>query len=280
MRRLTASLLALALVLPLAMPAPGVAQEREATLADIRQELSVLLFEMQRLRRELVTTQGAPAGLATGGSVLERVDAIESELRRLTARTEQLEFRIERIVTDGTNRIGDLEFRLVELEGGDLGALAATPPLGGETPERGLGQPAPPPGAGEAPLLAVGEQDDFDRARAALDAGDYDAAVERFAAFVETYTGGPLTAEAHFLRGRAHAGQGATTAAARAWLDAFNADPNGARAAESLMRLGQALGELGQVEEGCLMLDEVGARFPGSDMVAPAAEARRALSCP
>jgi tol-pal system protein YbgF len=279
MRRLTASLLALALVLPLACGAGCGAGARAR-----RWPISARSFRCCCSRCSGCGANWSPPRarprVSAGGSVLERVDAIESELRRLTARTEELEFRIERIVTDGTNRIGDLEFRLVELEGGDLGALAATPPLGGETPERGLGQPAPPPGAGEAPLLAVGEQDDFDRARAALDAGDYDAAVERFAAFVETYTGGPLTAEAHFLRGRAHAGQGATTAAARAWLDAFNADPNGARAAESLMRLGQALGELGQVEEGCLMLDEVGARFPGSDMVAPAAEARRALSCP
>ena len=278
LRNLLVALLALALVLPLA--APGSAQERDATLADIRQELSVLLFEMQRLRRELSTTQGAPEGIG-GGTLLDRVDAVESELRRLTARTEELEHRIERVVADGTNRIGDLEFRLVELEGGDLGALEAAPPLGGEAPQRGLGQPAPAEETGEsAPLLAESERADFDRARAALEEGDNEEAARLFAQFTETYTGGPLAPEAYFLRGQAHSRLGETSRAARAWLDSFNAAPDGERAAEALLGLGGALAELGQTEEGCLMLGEVGHRFPDSPLAAEAAQERVALSCP
>ena len=98
---------------------PVTAQAQDAqTLADVRQELTVLNVEVQKLRRELSTTGGASVAV-TGGSVLERVNAMESELQRLTSKTEELENRINRVVTDGTNRIGDLEFRLVELEGGD-----------------------------------------------------------------------------------------------------------------------------------------------------------------
>ena len=96
---------------------PGVTQEREQTLADIRQELTVLHVEVQRLNRELSTT-GAPSASLAGTSVLDRVTAIEAELQRLTSKTEELQYRVQRIVEDGTNRIGDLEFRLVELEGG------------------------------------------------------------------------------------------------------------------------------------------------------------------
>jgi hypothetical protein len=59
------------------------------------------------------------------------VNSIEAELSRLTARTEELSNRIDRIVADGTNRIGDLEFRLVELEGGDVSRLGETSTLGG-----------------------------------------------------------------------------------------------------------------------------------------------------
>lgn len=105
------------------------AQDREQTLADIRQELTVLHVEVQRLNRELSTT-GAPATSLAGSSVLERVTAIEAELQRLTAQTEQLTHRVQSIVQDGTNRIGDLEFRLVELEGGDLSQLGETSTLG------------------------------------------------------------------------------------------------------------------------------------------------------
>src|SRR6056297_288092 len=140
------------------------AQDSE-TLADIRQELTVLHVEVQKLKRELSTTVGA--GTATsGGSVLDRVNAIEDELRRLTAKTEQLQFRVEQVVTDGTRRIGDLEFRLVELEGGDVSQLGETTTLGGQAlngDEPRTDMPDMTTGTEEdAPQLAVGEEADFE----------------------------------------------------------------------------------------------------------------------
>src|SRR6056297_1908312 len=110
----------------LALPAgTAPAQDRAQTLADIRQELSVLWVEIQRLRTELSTT-GSPSGVS-GGGPLERVDAIERELRRLTSATEDLQLRVDSIVSDGTNRIGDLEFRLCELEPDcDIASLGET----------------------------------------------------------------------------------------------------------------------------------------------------------
>ena len=115
----------------LAIASPAVAQGRDQTLADIRQELSVLFVEMQKLRRELSTTGGVNTNLA-GTNALERMDAMEAELQRLTAANEALTNRVDRIVSDGTNRIGDLEFRLCELESGcDIGSLGDTPTLGG-----------------------------------------------------------------------------------------------------------------------------------------------------
>ena len=113
----------LTVTLALALAGPLPAQQTE-TLADIRQDLSALYFEMQRLRTELSTTGGT--GLTIGGNTLDRVNAIEAELQRLTSKTEEIEFRIGRVVEDGTNRIGDLEFRLCELEPGcDISSLAA-----------------------------------------------------------------------------------------------------------------------------------------------------------
>lgn len=263
--------------LALALAAPAMAQERAQTLADIRQELSALSAELLRLQAEL--SPSGSAGAQPSGSVLDRLDAVDSELRRLTAKTEELEFRIDRIVADGTNRIGDLEFRLRELEGGDLAQLPVQPPLGGTAPPPAPASD-PPASAQDAPLLAVGEQADFDAARALLDAGDYTEAEARLAAFIDTYAGGPLMPEAHFLRGRALDAMGSTPQAARAYLEAFNAAPDGNRAAEALMRLGTALGTLGQREEACLMLQEVGARFPASAMAERAQEAGREFNCP
>ena len=110
------------------LPMSGIAQDRAQTLADIRQDLNVLYVEIQRLKGELSTTQGPSVSVAAG-SVLERVQNIETELQRLTALSEELQFRVERVVQDGTNRVGDLEFRLVELEGAIFQPLVKPRPL-------------------------------------------------------------------------------------------------------------------------------------------------------
>lgn len=274
MRKLAGVVLAAGLVLA----GPGAAQDRTETLADIRQELSVLYVEIQRLKTELSTT-GAVGGVVTGGSVLDRVNAIEGELTRLIARTEELEFRIDRIVTDGTNRIGDLEFRLVELEGGDISALGETTTLGGGDAPTGPAPTTAPVTPEGGSQLAIGEQADFDAAQAAFDSGDYAGAAEKFAAFTETYPGGPMSGQAHYQRGEALAVLGQTKEAGRAYLAAFTADPNGARAPEALFKLGQSLGDLGQVSEACVTLNEVGVRFPGSSAWADAQLAMQELGC-
>ncbi|MDG3042030.1 tol-pal system protein YbgF [Roseicyclus marinus] len=268
---------ALALCLGLAAPLAQ-AQDRAQTLADIRQELSVLFVEIQRLRGELNTTGGASA--PAGGSVLSRVDAIEAELRRLTSLTESLQIRVDTIVTDGTNRIGDLEFRLCELETDcDISSLGDTPRLGGGTanaaPAPAIAPSQPTGGAN----LAVAERGDYERALAAYESGDYATAAQLFEAFTQTYPGGPLSAEAHFLRGRAEAEQASWSRAARAYLDAFTANPEGPRAPAALVNLGTSLGQLGQTDEACLTLSEVGLRYPGDPATSEAEAARLRLGC-
>lgn len=268
--------LILALVLGLCPPV-ALAQDRAQSLADIRQELSVLFVEMQRLRAELNTTGGA-MGSGGDGSVLSRVDAIEAELRRLTSATEALQIRVDRVASDGTNRIGDLEFRLCELTPDcRIADLPVTLPLGGEAAQTGTAPlPSATPGGSN---LAVAEQSDFDRARAAFDAGDHAQAAELFDAFTQTYPGGPLSAEAHFLRGQAEGQLGAWSRAARAYLDSFTADTAGARAPAALLNLGTSLGELGQRDEACLTLSEVVTRYPGDLAAADAQAARVRLGC-
>lgn len=269
----------LALILCL-MAAPAVAQDRASTLADIRQELSVLFVEIQKLRTELSTTGGVNANLA-GTNALERIDAMEAELRRLTSATEALTNRVDRVVSDGTNRIGDLEFRLCELEEGcDIGALGETSTLGGgELPATQAPAVTAPTTPTDGPELAISERDDFERAQQAFEAGDYGRAAEMFAAFTDTYQGGPLTGDAHLLRGEALQAQGLTSSAARAYLDSYSGSPNGPRAPEALLKLGLALDGLGQSQEACITLGEVTLRFPASDASIEAQAARASMGC-
>ncbi|WP_372887677.1 tetratricopeptide repeat protein [Shimia sp.] len=281
MRLIAAALLVLSLGLPRTALAQG-----DETLADIRQQLTVLYVELQRLKRELSTT-GAPAAVNTGGTTLARLDAIEAQLRRLTGRTEELENRVQRVVEDGTNRVGDLEFRLVELEGGDLSSLGETTTLGGDAPVPSLadGSIAPVPAPAPETELAVGERADYQRARAALDGGDFASAETQFAAFLDTYPGSPLAPQAHLGRGLALQGQAPASheeraAIARAFLDSYSSDMQSPVADQALFHLGAALAALGKVNEACVTLGEVHARHPGSAMVTEAQSAMRDLECP
>jgi tol-pal system protein YbgF len=280
----------LSVVLFVALLTGAHAQNREQTLADIRQELSVLYVEIQRLKREMSTTGGVSTQ-SVGGSTIDRLNAIEAEMTRLTALTEQLEFRIDSVVRDGSNQIGDLEFRLCELEADcDIASLGQGTTLGGVTPTTGAASGTLPStqtglgtdtgSLGDGIELAVGEQADFDAATAALEDGSHSAAASQFAAFLDNYPGSPLTTDARLLRGAALEASGENTQAARAYLDAFSAEPNGAKAPEALYLLGRSLGRIGQVDEACVTLSEVSVRFPGGQAASDAQAERQRLACP
>jgi tol-pal system protein YbgF len=264
----------------LALPLPAVAQTE--TLADIRQQLTALFVDVQALRSELATSGALSSGVA-GATPLDRLNVIEAELQRLTSKAEELEFRINRVTVDGTNRIGDLEFRLCELEPGcDISTLGDTPSLGGSaapsTPSAGVPAVTPPAASG-GPAVAIGEQDDIRRAQEALASGDFRSAIDQLATFATTYPGSPLSADAAYIRGQAHEALGENTTAARAYLEAFSADPAGPRAPESLYKLGASLGAIGQTQDACLTLAEVNIRFPGDAAVGRAQAAMQNLGC-
>jgi tol-pal system protein YbgF len=272
------------LVLSAALVAgPALAQDRTQTLADIKTELGQLMAEFNALKSETVAT-GNTGGAFGTGDALQRMDAIEAELMRLTSRAEEIELRLNRVVTDGTNRIGDMEYRLCEVtEGCDPSNLPETPVLGGDgggatAPVDPVATTDPAPTDG-GPELAMGEQADFDRAKEVLGQGDFRTAADLFAAFAQSYPGGPLSQEAAFLRGEALAQLGDTAGSARAYLDAFSGKPDGSFAAESLLKLGQALGDLGQTADACVTLAEVPARFPGTIHATNADLSRQGLGC-
>ena len=275
------------LLVALMLSGPALAQDRAQSLADVKAELAALAAEFSSLRQELISTGAASNGSA-GADPLARMDAMEAAIVRLTAQTEAVELRLGQVVTDGTNRVGDLEFRLCEqTEGCDPAKLPATPELGGST-DTALATdttvdpavPATDPLAPEdAPEMAVNEQADFDRALEVLTSGDFRTAADLFATYAQTYPGGALTQQAGVLRGDALTGLGDTAPAARSYLDAFSGAPDGAHAGEALTKLGQSLGRLSQTPEACATLAEVGKRFPDSADATNAAVAMQGLGC-
>lgn len=87
----------------------GFSQDR--TLSDIRAELPSLFGEIKSLELQLKTSK--VENLIIKGEHLDRIKSIEKELINIISQVENLQYRIERIVREGTNHIADIRFRLV-----------------------------------------------------------------------------------------------------------------------------------------------------------------------
>lgn len=246
-------------------------------MADLRAELNLLRGQLQTLRSELVASGAAGFQAAGGDTAIDRMNAMEHRLARLTDRTEQLGKRIDQIVSDGSRRIADVEFRLCEMdEGCDLSALTMQDP--GRTAGSDPG-PALPRQSGGAKPAGAGEQADFQAAQQVMASGDFRRAADMFAAVAEAHAGGALTAEALFLRGAALDSASDPRGAAAAWLEGFAADPDGPRAAESLLGIARVIAEDGDPTAACLYLAEIPARFPGTPFAAEAETRLSRLAC-
>ena len=260
----------------LSAPTIFYAEENKKTLADIRQDLNILYVEVLRLRRELSTTQTSSITSNNEASVLERLDGMEQELRRLTSETENLEFRVNSIVSDGTNRVRDLEYRLVELEGGDVSKIDFATTLGGdlEIPlENNVEE-------NSGPELAIGEKADYENAQNALTEERFEDSLVLFERFLENYPDSPLSASVVIAKGNAYEGLGEIKKAARAYLNSFSLYEDSPVAPEALTLLGNALVSLGQTDAGCQTLAQVLMRFPDSDFSLEAEKMMSELQCP
>jgi len=240
---------------------------QQMTMEDIRGDLAILSLQLEDLRTEMATTGSTTLSPRDAASALVRIDEVSADLRAALGRVEALEIKVRQVIDDGTRRIGDIEFRLTELEGGDP-SLSVTPaPLGGTEPQT---------------EVILSERQAFSDAKKALGEGDGATASTLLIEFLNSFPDGPLTSEARYLQGEALSMQGDYQNAARAYLSGFSGAPNSAFASRSLFGLSVSLFELGQGDQACLTLAEIQIRYAdiGDELARNIADQRRAMSCP
>lgn len=279
---------------------PAAAQSWTASgesIEDLRYRLGLIDAELQDIRARLGSVApddgtgdaSASPGGGASGDVLVRLDRLEAEIRRLTGTVERLEFRQRRMAEDAARRFGDVEFRLTELEGGDVTALAPQRPLGGvgaaEDGGTGAGRSEPgeaspdgraaagpsgqgAPGARELASTAPAGREMPDALGAGIEdvqQGRFEEGEARLAGFLEDNPDSALAPRAHYWLGQSHFVRGDFREAARVFLAGYNDAPSGDMASRNLLQLGVTLGRLGQTREACLTLREVRNRFPDGD---------------
>ncbi len=195
------------------------------------------------------TTSTAPSTTAVT-DILARLDALETQLQRLTAQYEV-----------GSNAMRLLEERVEKLE-----AANAPPPK----PEVAKPEPvAKPDPARVAAVQAIAKpqtddagDDEYSYGFRLWDAGFYPEAQQQLTLFVEEYPNHSRASFGRNLLGRAYLDDGKPTEAAPWFLRNYQADKNGARAGDSLLFLAESMIALKDTERACIALSEFGETYP------------------
>ncbi|KLI65125.1 hypothetical protein AAV99_01410 [Aurantiacibacter marinus] len=290
-RALTPKLLSSVVGAALIVVATPVAAQSEARIQRLEQQISALqravfpggderFFEPEITPEVRRTGQPASPQVTTSAltDVLARLEAMETQLARLTAATEVNE-----------NALSAIDRRLNALEGsgsapsGSFATPAPTPvstpaPTGTiPVPDERAQLPAPPPqptqsspsaarvAAVEAivkPVTGDGAEDEYTYGFRLWDAGFYPEAQQQLALYLEQHRGHRLNSRARNLLGRAFLDAGEPRAAATHFFENFQGDAQGDRAPDSLLYLSESMIALGDTRRACIALAEFGDTYP------------------
>ncbi len=289
-RALFAGAAALGLV---ALSGPGRAQ------VDTREGIA-LQNQILELRRDLQTLQGQagrggaipqgsyqggssflaprslappPAGGGGGGGgggdlttqLLERVQALEEQVRALRGQLDEVTNTTQRQNADLSKQLGDVNFALQQGGGRPPGGAASPPPAAlTSPPPSSLGSgPAPPPpvppttgAVRRTPELALQE------GYAALARRDYPTAEAAARDVLQGSRTSPRAYDAQFVLAQSLAGQRNYAQAAIAYDDTYNRSRTGSHAPEALLGLANALTSIGEKRAACDTLTKLATEFP------------------
>jgi len=293
-RRLAGPMLAVAIgiALPAAITATAtltapaaIAQQLDSREAiALRNQIDRLRADLQQLREQVGRNGGGGGGSSLGifgggggtrdlpqgqqdllARLLERVQLLDAEVRELRGRSDETQNAIRRLTEQIEKGLGDLDFRIQQLQGGDgatpppRGGSTATPPRGGTlTPPRG----GTAPGNGEQAASPANAEEAFESALARFRANDFNAARTEFEAFMQRFPRHARAPEAVYRLGETHLARRDFRAAAVTFDDSVTRFPRGPRVQESMLMRGVALARMGERAAACSSLAELRQRFP------------------
>jgi tol-pal system protein YbgF len=297
------------------MPAPARAQS---------QDLRPLIDRMDRLQRDMDVMQrnlargGSPgavqpvsppppqqmapgAGITPSSGFVEQTDvrlsALEGQIRDLTGRIEETLNRVSIVQQRLDKLVGDVDFRLGQIEKGGAPAAAAdgAAPSAAAAPTTPSSPPVVRPGeariqlvpggpptapqaaqAGGAPAAAANvtlpagpPETQYEFAyglyqQAVQDRGDFGRAESALRSFVSANGTHRLAGDAQYWLGETFYARRDWTNASAAFAEQFRRFPQNTKAPDSLLRLGQSLGQLNRKADACGTLAELDRRYPAA----------------
>ena len=142
-----------------------------------------------------------------------------------------------------------------------------------------------PPGDNSASFesleLLGREEDLYMSAIDLFDEGQIRLAEQRFSEFIEAFPTSTKLSSALFWRAETRVKSENWIGAANDYLESFTINPDGESAAKTLFGLGVSLGAIGEKDQACLTLDEVGSRFENIErtLLVEIVKAKNLLNC-
>jgi len=270
-------MLGLAVVL-VSLPIAISAQDDTRGLVD---RLDRLERDLTALQSQVYRGQSSRSGNAGGDNAPlsgnayalldNRIAKLEDQLRDLTGQLEKAEFIVSQLSAKLDRGLADDDFRFKQIEdkqapppptadaaAGKASSTEAAPsaPPGGFLVHPG-DKPQPPPPAAAKPAA-----EQYDEAFALLRNADYVNAERAFQAFLVQHPQDPLAGNAAFWLGQIAFAQGHFDQAAVIFLDAYQKYPKSAKAAESLLKVGQSMANLNKKKEACAALHRFQTEYP------------------
>lgn len=226
---------------------------------------------------------------------------LTGSVEEITYNIDQLKSRLDKLVSDVDMRLTALEHGNTPDAGSQANAAPANP--GAAAPARtatagGPAQPVPPPGAGanldqpasssgtlgtlpvgpgeqtasrtpakpgaRGPLPGGTAQEQYNYAFGLLRQADYPGAEEALRAFVQRYPNDPLAGNAQYWLGETFYVRKDYNNAAATFADGYRKYPQSGKGADSLLKLGMSLGNVGQKKEACLTFNQLNHDFPNA----------------
>jgi len=269
---------------------PASAQSDEARLRRIESELRALQREVfpggdrRFFTPEVDTSQpqqpqtvGTPANSALT-DVLARLDAIEAQLARLTARGEEnsnelrlLEEKVDGAIAAATSAAAP---PLAVIPPSGLAPGPVPTPAPSARPPAVTPTPAPaatsgPSAARVAAVRAIAKpqtedagDDEYTYGFRLWEAGYYPEAQQQLALFLEKHPRHARTSYGRNLLGRAYLDNGQPREAATHFFENYQNDKQGLRAPDSLLYLSEAMTTLGDTSRACIALAEFSDTYP------------------
>lgn len=234
-------------------------------------------------------TVAQPVGAPTTSAltdVLARLDALEGQLRQLTAGHEEngnalrlLQDRVKLLEAAGAPAVA---LPTTAPAGTTAGSATTRPPASAPSNALSAGAASPPPAARpaaarpsgpsaerlagvqaiEKPQTGDAGSDEYNYGFRLWDAKFYPEAVQQLTMFVEKYPRHSQISFGRNLLGRAYLDDGKPREAAPWFLQNYQNDKNGARAGDSLLYLGEAMVALKDTKRACIALAEFAETYP------------------